>query len=488
MATIISMLGGAGSPARAVAQTTAAQTAVPSASPSASPSVPGDRDTTARTAPPLLLGTLYQQLADASPRLEAAQALARAAEARVPGAKRPPDPRLQLGFMNRELPSLKPMAPLGMTEIQLMQMVPVAGKLGLAGDVAEAQAAAARSRAADVQWDLRAQAAMAFYDLYQADRSLEVALSTRRLLENIATTARTMYAVGEGRQPDVLRAQVEIARMTEDIVRMQTMRTSMDARLAALLNRAPGGYPASPGLAAPVLPAPVLPAPVLPAPVLPALPAELPAIDSLIRLAEASRPMIQAGRDELRGAEAAATLARRELWPDLEVGVQYGWGPGAMGEGTAQMGSLMLGASIPIFARSRQLQMREEAAAMRTMATADLAAMRAETAGRIAAVYADWRRARNLSELYQGTILPQAQATITSSLAAYRVGDVNFMTLLDNQMTLNRYEQELYALVAEQGKAIAELEMLIGRELFDPNTVAAPAAGSERCARDRVTC
>lgn len=117
---------------------------------------------------------------------------------------------------------------------------------------------------------------------------------------------------------------------------------------------------------------------------------------------------------------------------------------------------------------------------MRTMATAELAAMRAETAARIAGAYADWRRALNLAALYRSTILPQAQATITSSLAAYRVGDVNFMTLLDNQMTLNKYQQELFALVAQQGTAIAELEMLIGRELFDPNVVAAPAAGRDR--------
>lgn len=54
------------------------------------------------------------------------------------------------------------------------------------------------------------------------------------------------------------------------------------------------------------------------------------------------------------------------------------------------------------------------------------------------------------------------------------------MTLLDNQMTLNRYQRELFVLVAEQGKAVAEMEMLIGRELFDPNAVAAPAAGSRR--------
>ena len=43
------------------------------------------------------------------------------------------------------------------------------------------------------------------------------------------------------------------------------------------------------------------------------------------------------------------------------------------------------------------------------------------------------------------------------------------MTLLDARMTVNKYRQELFALDAEQGKSWAELEMLVGRELFDPN-------------------
>jgi hypothetical protein len=36
-------------------------------------------------------------------------------------------------------------------------------------------------------------------------------------------------------------------------------------------------------------------------------------------------------------------------------------------------------------------------------------------------------------------------------------------------MTVNRYEQDLFTLQAEEGKALAELEMLIGRELVDSN-------------------
>ncbi|HET9013687.1 MAG TPA: TolC family protein, partial [Gemmatimonadaceae bacterium] len=156
---------------------------------------PASRAATAAVEPrvdstPLRLAALYEKAAQLNPRLEAARALARAADARVPGTQRLPDPQLQLGLMNRSLPSLAPMDPLGMTQLQVMQMVPIAGKLPLAGNVASARADAARERADDVRWEVRSRVAMAFYDLYRTDRSLEVADGTRRLLENVARTAQ----------------------------------------------------------------------------------------------------------------------------------------------------------------------------------------------------------------------------------------------------------------------------------------------------------
>jgi outer membrane protein TolC len=137
------------------------------------------------------------------------------------------------------------------------------------------------------------------------------------------------------------------------------------------------------------------------------------------------------------------------------------------------MGSLMVGASVPVFARSRQLRMREETIAMREMAEADLAAMRADTRARVAEVYAGLTRARNLATLYRNTVLPQAEATASSALAAYRVGGVDFMTLLDNRMAVNQFRQELFRLEAEEGQSWAELEMLLGRQLFDAHTAVA---------------
>lgn len=405
----------------------------------------------------LRLGELYEEARRESPRAEAARALVRAAEARVSSAKRPPDPQLQFGFMNYTLPGLRPMDVLGMTQLQLMQMVPLAGKLRLSGRVASSQASAQSERARDVEWELRSEVAMAFYDLYATDQRLAVARETLRLLQDTRRTTEVMYRVGEGRQTDVLRAQVEVARMVEDTVRMTTMRTGMAARLAALLDR----------------PTQVS----LPSPTLPAFPDSVPSIDSLVSLAETGRPMLRAGEREVEAADAQATLARREIWPDVTVGLQYGQQSGEMG--TERMGSLMIGASVPIFARSRQLRMREETAAMRQMAVAELAAMRADTRARMAEAYANLTRSRNLAALYRTTVIPQTEATAASSLAAYRVGGVDFMTLLDNRMTVNTYRQELFALDAEQGKAWADLEMLVGRELFDANKAAGVAATAQ---------
>ena len=108
---------------------------------------------------------------------------------------------------------------------------------------------------------------------------------------------------------------------------------------------------------------------------------------------------------------------------------------------------------------------------MRAMAEADLAAMWAETRGRIGELVAELQRARSLAQLYRATVLPQAEATVSSALAAYRVGSIPLMSLLDDRMTVNRYRQELFALEADEGKAWAELEMLVGRALLDADLV-----------------
>jgi outer membrane protein, heavy metal efflux system len=392
----------------------------------------------------LTLAEVYETARERNPMLHAARASADAVAAQQPSAALPPDPEVQIGFMNASLPGLRADMPGSMfPSVQAMQMVPFPGKLRLSSRIAGQSTAIARTGADEAWWEVREAAAMAFYEVYQADRQIVVMEETLEWLRQFDEVATAMYSVGSGRQSDVLRAGVAVARMRADIARMRAMRTSAVARLNAVLDR-PAETPVHAVMLAP-------------------LPREVPTADVLQAWADEDRPLLEAGRVGVEQARSRMALARRELWPDLAVGVQYGQRPGEMG--TERMGSLMLGFSVPVFAGQRQLQMRREAAAMEQMASAELAASRANVNARIGELLADLGRTRALVEIFRTEVLPQAEANVLSAFSSYRVGRVDFMTLLDAQMTVNEYRQELHVMLAEYGRTVAELEMAVGREL-----------------------
>jgi cobalt-zinc-cadmium efflux system outer membrane protein len=420
---------------------------------------------TAAAQPPLRLSDLYQNVRAKHPRLAAARALVDAKRAMEAGAGLPPDPQVQVGAMNLSLPSLSADMPSSMApSVEVMQMLPI-GKLGVSKRIAEQSTGIARAAADESWWEVRAEAAMAFYEVYQADRELAIMKETLRLMQDFRKVAQAMYAAGEGRQADVLRAGVEVARMHAEIKRMEAMRTGAGARLNAALNQ-PADVAAG-------------------APQLPDLPLQIPAIDTLRAWAEATRPMLARGRTEIEQAASRLQLARKEIIPDFSIAVQYGqrraqlsaMDPALPPEyGTERMGSVMLGFSVPLFAGKRQLKMREEAEAMRQMAQADLARMRTLVDARLIELGASLERSRTLMQLYRTEVLPQAEAAAQSAFSSYRVGQVDFMTLVDAQVAVNKYKQELAALQADYGAGIAELEMTIGREL--PLAAALTAEGN----------
>ena len=187
---------------------------------------------------------------------------------------------------------------------------------------------------------------------------------------------------------------------------------------------------------------------------------ELPPVDSLVAWALEARPALVAGGERVAAAQATYAAARRELYPDFQIGAQYQSRPAF-----PNMASLMVGVNIPIFAGSKQLPMRRQMAAMRDMSAAELLNLRNETTARVVETRARADRDGNLGRLYRSSILPQARGSVEAALASYRVGRVTFMQLVDNQMTVNRYETESYRLSADYHAAVGELEALIARPL-----------------------
>lgn len=379
-----------------------------------------------------------------NPMLAALRSSAVAAAARAPEASTLPDPMLQLGIMNFGLPDLSTDMPTSMApSVQLMQMFPFPGKLGLEREIAAHSSAMADATAREGHWEVRREAASLFFGLYALDRRIEVMRRTLALLRDFRAVANAMYVSGTGRQADVLRADVEVARMDGEIRRMEAMRAAHSAELNALLDR-----PAATNV---------------PSPVLGILPAEIPDRETLLAWALDSRPALQRMRLAAERAQARVRLARKEIWPDVTLGLSYG--QRNRGMGTERMGSAMIAFSLPVHAGNRQYAMRAEASAMEEMARADLEGMEASVDASIGVQLAELERARALTALYRDEVLPEARATVESAFSSYRVGSVDFMTLVDAQMTVNRYEGELYQLLADYGAAVAAIESAVGRAL-----------------------
>lgn len=372
-----------------------------------------------------------------NPALQAARLTADAAAERVSPAGAWSDPMLSFGLMNRPLDGFGTDEMMTMNSIELMQRIPWPGKLGFAEERAERLADAQALDAAETERQLVARVTSAYYQLAFMDRGLVVMRETRDLLRDFLDVSSTRYAVGEGLQQDVLQAQVAVAQMTEDITVLEQDRIAMAARLNALLGR-----PATVAIAALGLPEPE---------------GALPPVDSLMLRAAAERPALAAARERARAAEAGYRSSRRQLYPDFTVSLGYGQRPQY-----TDMATIMIGVSVPIFAGSSQLPLRREMAAEQAAREAEARDLYNETFARLTELRADAERAARLAALYQDAILPQARAAVESAFSAYRVGAVDYMTLVENEMTVNRYEIESLRLAADYQRSLAELEALVG--------------------------
>src|SRR5690606_780907 len=69
--------------------------------------------------------------------------------------------------------------------------------------------------------------------------ALQTSRDTRELLEDLVATAGTRYAAGQALQQDVLQAELERARVDNRLLDLRRERVALQARINALLHRAP---------------------------------------------------------------------------------------------------------------------------------------------------------------------------------------------------------------------------------------------------------
>lgn len=126
-----------------------------------------------------------------------------------------------------------------------------------------------------------------------------------------------------------------------------------------------------------------------------------------------------------------------------------------------------MGVNVPIYRKRLNAGVRQaEANAVATAREYD--SLRDATLEQVLDLFAQAQSQQELLTLFEEDILPKARQTLEVSTPAYNVGQIDFLTLLDNFRQLLRYEVSYRRLEASLHQTLAELERVLGGSVAEP--------------------
>ena len=383
-----------------------------------------------------------------NPDLAAARAALTSSLARVPQAGMPEDPKV--GFRLKDMPTTFSFSRENATERQavVMQTYPFPGKLTLRQKVAGAQAEVIREELHRATLHLVAQVRSAFAGVFTIDKDIELALDERRVLREFVEIATAKYKVGPGLQQDILNADVALSRLDSFLIELTRKRMTREIQLAVLLNRERIS--------------------IEPLGALPLAKLEHTALE-LEQMAVEMNPEITMRQRAVERDQLQLALARRAVLPDLFLELDYGsrsdpvaselgkpraWRPDMVGG--------VVGVSVPVFYYYKQRQQVIEAEAALARSRERLQAVRRTTVGSLHDQLVRLSQYEQVASALREDVIPLAQTAVAASMSAYQVGKVDFLTMLNAQETLEKYETEYWHNEAERYRTLARIDELTG--------------------------
>lgn len=373
--------------------------------------------------------------------LSASMESVQAAKQMVLPARTLPDPMFTFQNMGDLIPPrLQAEDPSSGRFFTIEQEFPFPGKLDLKGQIASTEADVQELGHSLVHLQLISAVKVAYYDLFFIHESLKTVRKSKDLLQEFVEIARTRYAVGQGIQQDVIKAQVELSKLIDRLVTLVKELKMAEARINDRLNR-PVGTPVG-------------------------APAEFKkaeltyALEDLLKLAETGSPTIRTRRLDIDRRQLGVQLAEKEFYPDFALGLTY------VDRGDQpEMYGLMFKAKLPIYFWRKQAPELHAARANLAGAKMMLRETTSDVGLQIRESFVAATTADQLAELYYSAIIPHSRLSLESAMVGYQTGKVDFLTLLDSLLTLLDYELKYHEAVSEFQKALARLEPLAGIEL-----------------------
>ncbi len=394
------------------------------------------------------LSALIAEALQNNPELRGAAKETEAADQRVRPAGALEDPMVEAGLLNAPIqPWRLNREDMTMKMLGVSQKLPYPGKRALRQEVAAKDAEGVKFGLRETTNRVVRDLKLAYFDLALTGETVRQLRNNRLVLEQFLKIAESRYAVGQATQAEVLKAQTQLSRMSEELLRMEREQPVMEAELSRLLGRR--ANPAT-------------------------ISADLPQIgdaafdlESLQQTALRERPQLLGVQSVIERSAKTLELARKEAQPDFDIRFSYGQRERDLaGMPREDLYSFTVAMNLPLWRKDKTEPRIAEAQAMREQALEVQRAQQNEVLAKLRQQAAIAEQSRKSVRLYETAILPQARLAVEASLSAYKVSRVDLLMLLDSQMSLFNYEVSRAKELVNFNKALAEIELLTGTRMY----------------------
>ena len=357
----------------------------------------------------------------------------------VPQAKALPDPQVKYDYWTKQ-------SDLQMKQtIEVMQMFPWFGKIDARTEAAIKTAASAQQEYQAARLELLREVKENFYEFAYLAKAIKIAIENVELLKHFEAVARTKYTAAEAGQPDVIRAQVELAKMEYTLRSLEPLRKPIASKLLKILT---------------------LPKDMnLPWPEVEEFNVAPLDYERLAATLRQKNPEL-AGLDlEVLAAKSRIELAKKNFYPDIGVGVMWENMDKPGRDGVAMVFQM----NLPLW-RSSYSAGQRQAEALTISKTQEKIDTENTLLAKAAQSYYDYGDSIRRIQLYRDTLIPKSEELLQASETAYKAGTIDFFALIDSQRLLLDYHLSHERALADNRQKLAELEMLAGAELVSEGT------------------
>ena len=332
------------------------------------------------------------------------------------------------------------------------QEIPFPGKLSSKEKIAEEEAESQRWTSDSITRKVVADLKEAYFDWFFVNKSIEITTKNKELLEKFVRIAEAKYEVGMGIQQDVLKAQVEVSGFIERLELLKEKKGIIETKIKKILNRpldSPLGQPEE------------------------VTKSELAqSLSDISKVASEQAPELKSSAKLIDSRNENLNLAKKQYLPDFILGATYFNRDGGNGD-LDDIWQISLGLRVPLYYWRKERFGVQEAALEVSEAMENYDSVKNDVLFVVKDNYITATTSDKLLELYKTGIIPQSSLSLESAISGYQVGNVDFLTLLDNLITLFNFELGYYEQLALYQKALTRIEEITGLDLVTSNSTTA---------------